>query len=64
MSQHYTKNTAAVMHYCPTCNRFTMHRTDYKRLGTCTEHEAPAFSQKQIDEQEKRERENNQPGLF
>ena len=40
MPEHYTKNTTRVMHWCPTCNRKTMHRVDFKRLGSCTEHQA------------------------
>lgn len=47
MSQHYTKNTSRVMHWCPTCKRHTMHRVDYKRLGSCTEHGAPEMTKAQ-----------------
>lgn len=42
MSQHYTKNTKQVLHYCPTCNRQTMHRVDDRRLGCCLENHRPA----------------------
>jgi len=38
--EHFTKNTTKVMHWCSTCNRRTMHRVDFKRLGSCTEHQA------------------------
>lgn len=37
MPEHYTSNTTAVLHYCPTCNKKTMHRVYNKRLGTCLE---------------------------
>lgn len=37
MPEHYTRNTRQVLHYCPTCNRQTMHRVDDRRLGCCLE---------------------------
>jgi ribosomal protein L44E len=37
MPEHYTRNTRQVLHYCPTCNRKTMHRVDDRRLGCCLE---------------------------
>lgn len=64
MTQHYTRNTAEVSHYCPTCNRQTMHRVDDRRLGVCLEHAAAGRSLSQIRQQEKREQEKQQPGLF
>lgn len=37
MPEHYTSNTTAVLKFCPTCNRKTMHRVYNKRLGSCME---------------------------
>lgn len=37
MAEHYTSNTTAVLHYCPTCNKKTMHRVYNKRIGNCME---------------------------
>lgn len=37
MPEHYTSNTNAVLKYCPTCNKKTMHRVYNKRVGTCLE---------------------------
>ena len=37
MAEHYTSNTTAVLHYCPTCNRKTMHKVYNKRIGCCIE---------------------------
>ena len=37
MPEHYSRNTRQVLHYCPTCNRQTMHRVDDRRLGCCLE---------------------------
>jgi len=35
MSEHYTRNTTAVLKYCPTCNKNTMHSVYNKRIGSC-----------------------------
>lgn len=64
MSQHYTRNTSAVLAYCPTCNRKTMHRVDDRRIGPCLEHGAREFTRKQAREREKREAEQEQGSLF
>lgn len=64
MTEHYTKNTKAVAHFCPTCNRSTMHRVDFKRLGPCTEHQASGLSRDQERRQQAAEREAEQPKLF
>jgi ribosomal protein L44E len=64
MSQHYTRSTSAVLAYCPTCNRKTMHRVDDRRMGPCLEHRADGRSKKKIREDEKREEEMKQGNLF
>jgi len=64
MSQHYTRNTAAVLAYCPTCNRKTMHRVDDRRLGPCLEHGKPEYSQSQLKRMREIEESKEQPGLF
>ena len=38
MTEHYTKNTETVTHWCKKCNRETTHRVDSGRLGPCLEH--------------------------
>ena len=63
MSQHYTRNTKQVMHWCSTCNKQTMHRVDDRRLGSCTEHSAPEFSRKQEKHRKALESEQQNPGL-
>lgn len=52
MSQHYTKNTKQVLHYCPTCNRQTMHRVDSGRMGYCLEDHRPAAGSRQLSDSE------------
>lgn len=64
MTQHYTKNTSQVMHFCPTCNRHTMHRVDFKRLGSCTEHCASGLSKAQEKRRKQQEADAEQPKLF
>lgn len=64
MTQHYTRTTSKVMHWCPTCRRHTMHRVDDRRLGPCTEHAPPGPSKKQEKEREAREIAEQQMGLF
>lgn len=44
MPEHYTSNTTAVLRYCPTCNRKTMHRVYNKRIGCCLENHVKAKS--------------------
>jgi len=62
--QHFTRNTTQVLHFCPTCNRQTMHRVDDRRLGPCLEHGTDGRSKKQIQDDEKREEERKQGKLF
>ena len=40
MSEHYTKNTESVTHWCNRCGRMTDHRVSAGRLGLCMEHES------------------------
>ena len=53
-----------VRHYCPTCNRNTMHRVDDRRIGPCLEHEATGMTKKQEALAKKLRDEAEQPGLF
>lgn len=66
MTQRYTRSTAAVLAYCPTCNRKTMHRVDDRRLGPCLEHGARELTRKQEKERERErlENEERQGSLF
>jgi ribosomal protein L44E len=64
MAEHYTKNTKAVSKWCPTCDKSTMHRVDFKRIGPCTEHEAPSLSKEQEKRQAAQEKAEREPGLF
>jgi len=53
MPEHYTSNTTAVLRYCNTCNRKTMHRVYNKRLGACMEsHVKPAAEKPQAPPQQ------------
>ena len=45
--QHYQRNTAGILKYCPTCGRKTIHRVDDRRVGTCTEKHVFGMSKKQ-----------------
>ena len=63
MTQHYTKNTTAVMAYCNTCNRKTRHRVSDGRQGTCLEHEAK-LSTAQEKARKKRKEEEKNPRMF
>ena len=64
MPEHYPTNVKEVLTWCDTCGRKTMHRTDYKRLGSCTEHAASGLSKAQEKTQREREEKENQPELF
>jgi len=64
MSQHHPKNVSAVLKWCPTCRKNTMHRVDFKREGSCTEHGATGLSKEQERRQRKQEEAEQQPGLF
>jgi len=64
MSQHYTRNTSQVKHWCPTCKRHTMHAVYDRRLSNCLEHGASGMSKAQEAAQKKREEAEKQPGLF
>lgn len=39
MSEHYTKNTLEVTHWCNQCGRRTQHAVSAGRVGRCMEHE-------------------------
>lgn len=51
--------------FCVECQRDTQHRIfGASGLGYCTEHGAPLFSQKQLADRARREREHQNPELF
>jgi len=52
MAEHYTANTRQVLHYCPVCNRQTMHRVDNKRLGCCMEPHRSAVAVRPVSDSE------------
>lgn len=64
MPEHYPRNVTSVLHYCPTCNRKTMHRVDDRRLGSCMEQHQDGMSKSQQKRQEEREQSDSQPQLF
>lgn len=64
MTPHYTSNTEGDYVWCNTCGRKTLHSVTSNRLGRCTEHDAPKFSKKQIEQREHREQEQENPKLF
>lgn len=67
MSQHYPKNVTAVMQYCRTCGKMTMHRVDDNRVGTCMETHVFGLSKKQMRQEESKKRmikTDGQLGLF
>ena len=55
--QHYTKNTKAVLLFCPTCNKKTMHRVDDRRVGCCQEIHVTGMSQAQKKRAAKKDKE-------
>ncbi len=58
MAEHYSRNTTAVLKYCPTCNRNTMHKVSGKRIGLCTNSHVKEPAKK------KETPDNNQGDLF
>ena len=63
MTQHYTKNTTAVLAYCPTCNRKTRHRVSDGRQGSCLEHEAK-LSKAQERRKKQQDEDAKNPRMF
>lgn len=61
MSEHHPKNVSGVLKFCSTCNRKTLHRVDFKREGSCTEHKATGLSKAQEQRLKEREVEENEP---
>ena len=53
MTQHYQRNTSAVLMYCPTCGKKTMHQVNDRRVGACLEPHVSGLS----NAQKKREKE-------
>ncbi len=45
--QHYTQDTKAVLLFCPTCNRKTMHQVNDHRVGSCLEPHVTGMSRAQ-----------------
>lgn len=39
MTEHYTKNTLEITHWCNKCGRRTQHYVSDGRMGRCMEHE-------------------------
>lgn len=64
MPEHHPKNVRGVMKWCPTCRRNTMHRVDFKREGSCTEHKASGLSKEQEKRQAAKEKAEREPTLF
>lgn len=64
MAQHYQRNVTAVMMYCPTCGKQTMHQVNDRRVGTCLEPHVFGLSKAQEKRAEKKAEDERQPGLF
>ncbi len=63
MTQHYQRNTIAVLMFCPTCNKKTMHQVNDKRVGTCLAQHASGLSRAQ-EKAAKKKTDDNQAMLF
>ncbi len=64
MTEHYTTNTESATRWCNHCGRFTQYSVTAGRLGRCTEHDAPAYTKKQLKHLEKLKVDKRQPCLF
>ena len=63
MSHHETRNTTAVLAFCSTCNKKTMHRVCDRRRGTCMEPHADGLSKKQEQARKALEKKAQNPKL-
>jgi ribosomal protein L44E len=61
MSEHHPKHVTALLKWCSTCKRNTMHRVDSKREGSCTEHAASGLSKAQEKQKAAKEKEESEP---
>lgn len=59
MTQHFTRNTKEVSHWCRTCNRMAMHRVDDRRLGPCLEHQGKESKKQDRDRKAREAAEQN-----
>jgi ribosomal protein L44E len=63
MPHHETRNTTAVLQWCPTCGRNTLHQVSDRRRGTCLENHVPGMSKDQ-ERREKQRKEAEQNPTF
>ena len=62
--EHYTQNTEGAPRWCNVCARITVHAVSGGRIGRCTEHESPEFTEAQKKRRATQKREKQNPGLF
>lgn len=62
--EHHPKNVTKISKWCPRCKRYTLHRVDFKREGSCTEHQAKELSSKQEKLKAAKEKAEREPTLF
>ncbi len=58
MSHHETRNTTAVLAWCPTCGKQTLHQVSDRRRGTCLEPHVSGLSKAQAQRKKAEERES------
>jgi len=55
MSHHETRNTTAVLKWCSTCGKNTLHQVSDRRQGTCLNAHASGMSKDQERRNKKQE---------
>jgi len=63
MSHHETRNTTAVLAWCPTCGKNTLHQVSDRRRGTCLEQHVSGLSKAQQQRKKAEEKEAQNPPL-
>ncbi len=66
MSHHETRNTTAVLAWCPTCGKQTLHQVSDRRRGTCLNPHVAGLSkaQERREKTEKKKEEEAQNLTF
>ncbi len=62
--KHETRNTVAILAWCDTCGKNTLHRVSDRRRGTCMEPHAASLSREQERRQKKQKQEDQNLKLF
>jgi len=61
MSHHETRNTTAVLKWCPTCGKNTLHQVSDRRQGTCMNTHSSGMSKDQERRAKLREEQEKNP---